>query len=235
MAVTHASINAGKLAFNPLSVGVPVVWLDSKHLTQAGTVTAIVDRAGVSTVAISGGQEPGYSATNASYASAPTFDFTSGSPAVRVTGHGITTGAFTVVIVGDGTDNYWMQDANGTDFMGAGGGSGNKLQISCDAGTYLASSVVSSGVPGVYACVYNGASSKVYTSAKTASASGNAGTLQNLTGVRINVGNAASPSSGGRMAGSIRHFMIFKGALSQADIEYLLAGFGTESGLTIGA
>ncbi len=223
-------------AFDPTVPSGLKVWLDATDLTQAGTVTAITEKAGSgAVVTITGGQEPGYTASNANYANAPTFDFLSGSPAVKITNHGLTTGAFTVVFVGDGTNAaFWMQDANGTSIITAGGGSGNKHLMSSDAGTYLVGTVVESGVPGVSAFVFNGASSKIYDSAHTADASGNAGTLQDLTGVQLVIGNAASPSSGGKMAGSIRHFLLYSGALSPSDIADLLDGAGSESGLSIG-
>ena len=227
-------------AFDPLSVGTPKVWLDATDLTQSGTVTAITNKAGGATITITGGQEPGYTSSNSDYGGAapqPTFDFLSGSPAVKITGHGITTGAggpFSLVFVADGTDNFWFCDANANNFVTAGGGSGNKLQLS-GAGTVLVGGTISSGVPGVYVCVFNGASSKLYTSAHTPDASGDAGAIQDQTGVTFVVGNYGAPSSGGKMAGSIRHFLLYSGALSQDDVDYLLDGFGAAAGITIGA
>ena len=185
------------------------------------------------TLTVPAGKEPTYDAVDANYASAPTLDC-GAAQGIELTTTGLTTTAFTVLIVGDGSTTYWLQDGGGNYLISAGGGSGDKLQINADAATYLVSSTVTDGVPGVYIAVFNGASSKIYTSARTASATGDAGTLADLTGTLIALGGTYNRTGNGLM-GSLRHAMIFAGALSQGDCEYLLTGFGAESGITIGA
>jgi hypothetical protein len=226
-------------AFNPMVIGTPKVWLDSTNLTQgSGIVTAIVDGSSSGTiVTIDASYEPSYTATNINYVNQPTFniDNTGNSQFVRLTNHGITTGAFTVVFVGNGKDRSWMGDGSGNVTVTGGGGSGDKFAITEDASTVLTSTTVAYDVPGVYIAVFNGTSSKLYTSAITATATGTAGPLGDLTGGRINVGNYGSftPSTVTGMNGSIRHFILYSGALNQTDCASLLTNLGAASGLVI--
>ena len=227
-------------SFNPLSLpassGIARLWLDATRCTNTGNgtnVTAVTDRAGgTMTVGVTG-NEPTFNASNVDYAGAPTFDCGAGQ-GFLLTNTGLTTSAFTVVIVGDGTDGVWLQDGNGNYLINAGGGSGDKVQITSAAGPYLVGATAKSGVPGVYILVFNGASSAVYTSAYTADASGDAGGLSDLTDVTIGLFGTYNMSGNGLM-GSARHGLIYTGALSGPDRNYLLNGFGSESGLTIGA
>lgn len=227
-------------AFDPLTLpdtsGTALIWLDPTDCTNTGNgtdVTAVNDKAsGSMTIGLTG-NEPTFNSSNADYANAPTFDCGT-AQGFLLTTTGLTTTAFTVVIVGDGADTPWFQDGNGNYLINAGGGSGNKVQITSAAGPYLVGATAKSGVPGVYVLVFNGASSKVYTSAYTADASGDAGTLSSLSGVTIGLLGTYNMSGVG-LAGSCRHALIYNGALSQTDVEYLLDGFGTESGITIGA
>ena len=227
-------------AFDPLTLpdtsGTALLWLDPTDCTNTGNgtdVTAANDKAsGSMTLGITG-HEPTFNSANADYANAPTFDC-GAAQGFLLTTTGLTTTAFTVVIVGDGTDGVWFQDGNGNYLANAGGGSGNKVQITSAAGPYLVGATAKSGVPGVYVLVFNGASSKVYTSAYTADASGDAGTLSTLSGVTIGLLGTYNMTGNGLM-GSCRHALIYDGALSQTDVEYLLDGFGDESGITIGA
>ncbi len=221
-------------SFDPLSVGTPKLWLDATQLTSTGegtAVTAMVDRASVSTVTISGGQQPTYDAVDANYAGAPTWD-NNGSKVVKITNHGLTNTAITIVIVGDGGDGLWMQDSNGNLTIYGGGGAGAEIGATFNAfGNYIFGGGPAT-TAGVYIAVLNGASSKVYRSALTPT-TGSTGTPSDLTGLTIGVGNSVSP--GGGQVGSMRHVLIYAGALSQANVAYLLAGFGLESGITIGA
>ena len=224
-------------AFDPLSVGTPVCWLDATELTQAlNLVSAIVEKAGVSTVVINALQTPGYTASNADYAGAPTFDFQDLvlAQAARISGHGLTTGAFTLVLVGDGDDGYWLAEPGGSTFVNGGGGAGAEIQATSDAGGNLFLGGGPATTASVFIVVFNGASSKIYRSALTPT-TGNAGALQDLTGGTLTAGNLASATQGAQQGGSTRHLMLFNGALSQANCEYLLNGFGDESGIAIGA
>lgn len=221
--------------FDAMAVGTCLLWIDSTDVTEAeGSVTAVNDKASGSMVAsITGGKEPDYNASNADYADAPTIDCGE-AQGLFLNSTGLTTSAFTVLVVGDGQDSPWFQDGNGNYLISAGGGSGDKPQITADASTYLASTTAASGVPGVYVFVFNGAASKIFTSALTPSATGSSGSPGDLTSVQIAVGGAYNLSGAG-MLGSIRHFAIYDGALSDGDVATLLAAAGEESGITIGA
>ncbi len=223
-------------AVDPTSVTGLLLWLDSTAgVTQAGTVTAWADQSGGSmTVTIPGGKEPTYNASNADYASAATIDCGSNQGAI-LSNLGLTTGPFTIVFVADGTDNSWLGDNSGNYLITSGGGSGNKLQASSNAGSpVLVSSVATSGVPGVYVLVFDGVTtSKIYTSAHTASASGSMGAINDLTGLTLSVGGTYNLGGAGLM-GSLRHFLIYDGVMSPTDVAYLLDGFGSESGISIG-
>lgn len=229
---------SGGSSFNPLSLpessGTGLLWLDATSCTHSGNgtdVTAVVDKAGGSMTIGLTGNEPTYNSANADYANAPTFDCGSAQGFI-LSNTGLTTSAFTVVIVGDGADGIWFQDASGNYLINAGGGSGDKVQITSAAGPYLVGATAKSGVPGVYILVFNGATSAVYTSAHTADASGDAGALSDLSGLNIGLLGTYNMSGVG-LGGSCRHALIYSGALSTADRAHLLDGFGTESGITI--
>ena len=227
-------------AFDPLTLpeasATPLLWLDPTDCTNTGNgtdVTAVVDKAsGSMTIGLTG-NEPTFNSSNADYDGAPTFDCGSAQGFLLST-TGLTTTAFTAVLVCDGQDGVWFQDGNGNYLVNAGGGSGDKAQMTSAAGPYLASTTATSTVPGVYVFVFNGASSLIYTSAETPSASGDAGTLSSLSGVTIGLLGTYNMSGAG-LQGSCRHALIYDGAMSANDVAYLLNGFGDESGITIGA
>jgi len=232
------TLAAGAAAFDPLSVGTPLLWIDAAngvtHTGDGTPVTAIADQAaGTMTVTVPGAKRPTYDLADANYNNAPTIDCGT-AQGIELTTTGLTTTAFTLVMVANGVDNAWMQDGNGNYLVYAGAGTGNDLGITANAATYLATSGNESGVAGVYIFVFNGASSKIYASALTAAASGDAGALADLTGLTVTLGGPSGLVGVGLM-GSIRHAMIYSGALSNADCGYLLTGFGAESVITIGA
>lgn len=230
-------------AFDPES-GVTSVtllrWLDATNLTQGGGVVTAIDDASANDVdpTITGGQEPVYAATDANYANRPTWSCTTGSTKVIRfgTSHGLTSGAFTVVIVGacsSAGSNFAMGGHSGNTWIAGGGGSGDKWQMSSDAAAHTVVSTVTSITPAVAIFVFNGASSKMYVNAATPS-TGNAGTLEDLTSINLMVGNYSTPSSSNGQNAAATHFLIYSGAINQTDAEYLLNGFGAESGITIG-
>lgn len=219
----------------PGSSGTGLVWIDAHpdyHVESGGSISAVTNRAGGSAIlTIDAGDEPGFTAANSSYGGGPTIDIASGD-GIKLTNHGITTNAITLIMVCHGTDAFWFYDANGVLFANAGGGSGDKLQISNDGGTYLVGDIAKSGVPGVYIFVFNGTSSKIYESKRTPK-TGSAGT-PGSAGATIGLASSYDTTGVG-LGGSFRHLLLFTGALSQSDCEYELTGLGAESGLTIGA
>ena len=224
--------------FDPLSVGTPIMWIDATACTvDAGAVSAVTNKAGGGMVITATGHTPTFNEANADYADGPTIDCGS-NQGFQLTNHGLTTGGFTLILVGDGVDTAWLQDANGNYLVSAGGGSGNDLQITSDAATYINTSGSGgneSGVPGVFAFVFAGASSKIFASAETAKVGPtSAGSLSTLSGVSIALGGTYNLSGAG-LGGSIRHALMYSGALSNGDIAYLLNGFAADvTDLTIG-
>ena len=228
--------------FAPLSVGTPLVWYDLAHNTNAaGDVTALPDQSGNGhNATFTGGAEPTYTATNAGFNNLPTMNFPdAGTKRCSVPDLGLTTGAATFLIVCSSYDvtsnGYIMSSSNGAVevFSGTAGGG---VSGTNDAASTLVTGDAIASAAAVLVWVANGASSKLYVSKKTA-VSGPAGS-QNLTGLTLRLGHyGASVSGAGSWAqgGSTAHFMAFNGALSQADVEYLLTGFGVLAGVTIGA
>lgn len=227
------------VAFDPLDLpeasGTALLWLDAADCTNTGDgtpVTAVVDKASGTMVVGVTGNEPTFQAANPDYDNGPTFDCAAAQGFI-LTNTGITGGPWTLVLVCDGTDQVWMQDASGNYLVNAGGGSGDKLQSRADGASLLVGATAVSGVPGVYIIDFDDATSALYTSAETADASGDAGTAASLAGVALGLLGTAAMAGNGLM-GSCRHALIYSGKLSAVDRAYLLNGFGDESGITIG-
>lgn len=226
-----SSKNFQYVGFSPLTVAGLNVWFDASVCTvSGGIVTALPDQSGNGRNAtILAGQEPGYTATNPGYTK-PTIDFVAGTTdAVQVLVHGLTTGPFTMIVVGHGA-NYVVQDANGNTVLDC--AAGTTWRMSSNAFGNIVSGGGPTSTPAVVAAVYNGASSRIYKSKRTP-VTGNAGPLPTMTGLRMNLGNGASPSGAACLNGSIAQFLIYQGALSQVDVEYLVNGFGALHGITI--
>lgn len=225
-------------SFDPSTIAALTLWLDATDLTQGGgIVTAMNNKASPSNdPTITAGQEPIYVASNPSYNGRPTWNCSNGTTKVVQAApacHGLTTGPYTVVIVGQTTDvGNALGDPNGATRIIGGGGTGNKWQMSGDAGTYLASATGVDSSPSVAVFVFNGASSKVYVNSKTPD-SGNGGVVADLSALTLMIGNYGVPSSTQGQDGPTTHFLIYNAALSQANVEYLLDGFGAQCGITI--
>lgn len=224
---------------DPTSVSGLTLWLDATDLTQgAGIVTAMNNKQGGTDPTISGGEEPSYNATNANYNNRPTWkcDAGGGTKVIRAAAaaHGLTTGPYTVVIVGQCSDSgIAMGTPSGNTVVSGGGGTGNKWQASSDASNYLASASGIANAPSVVVVVVNGASSKVYVSSHTPTL-GTMGPAEDMTGVALKIGNYGAPASGLGQDADMTHFLLYTGAKSQVEVEYFLDTFGLESGIAIG-
>lgn len=99
------------------------------------------------------------------------------------------------------------------------------------AGAQLNSGVARSSSPRVYVGEFNGASSKTYVSAKTASITGNAGAA-NLVDLRVGmwVGEGGAP-----LNGKIAEVVIANKVLSAGEMASITAYFGARYNITIGA
>lgn len=221
----------------PEASATPIVWVnpDEGNITLGTppTITGITNLAGgTATIGIPTSKNPELESSNADFANKRAFDVTS-NKGFTIDNHGLTTDPFSVLFVCDGIDNAWFQDANGYYLVNAGGGSGDKLQATSNAGPYGKDNTVGvSGVAGVYIVVFTGTNAAKLYASKTTPATDDCGTLHDLTNVLLTVGGPAGLSGGG--LGKLRHFMLFDGALSAADAEYLLLGFEEESGVAVG-
>lgn len=233
-------VSVSNVSFDPLSYGTPILWLDASDLTPTpvggSKVQSINNRVpGGPTPLILGTEQPDYSAMEADY-NGPVWSIANAGNAqcIRLSGHGLTNGAFTVVFVGDVGPNYLLGDPNGNSLIAGGGGGGAEIEISSDGfGTTLLGGGPATD-PNVIIMVFNGtgSNSKIYRSDHTAT-SGSAGTLSDLTGLELIIGNAAPPTIGSGQGGRTRHFLIYNGVLSPADCGDILDGFGAECGIAI--
>jgi hypothetical protein len=219
-------------AFDPLSVGTPLVWYDLGICTQGGgIVTALPDQSGNAEHAtVPGGSEPTYTATNAGYNNLPTMGFpVADTKYVATPDLGQTTGATSFVIVCDADNGYAFSASNALAEVYDNGVSNGSND---DGVTNLIGASIAS--PSVVVYIANGASSKLYVSAHTA-VTGAAG-AQDLTGQTIRLGHyGAALGALWAQSGDTAHFLVYAGALSQDDVEYLLDGFGTLADIAIGA
>lgn len=228
--------------FEPLSVAGCKVWYDLAQNTNAGgVVTALPDQSGnARNATIAGGSEPTYTASSAPFGNKPVMTFPpSDAKAVASPDLGITTGARTFVFVGDigvtGANNMAFSDSGGTLWL-RGNGTGLGIEVTPDGTVNIIADTAAStlSTPMVVIWVNNGASSKLYVSALTPTT----GTtpILDMTGLSVTLGNYAAGPPGATWAqdGSTAQFLVYDSALSQADCEYLLEGFGAQHGITIG-
>lgn len=231
-------LSSGFSYWSPDSISGLTLWLDATSVTQGGGIVTAMHNKGSTLVdpVITPGAEPTYSASNANYGNRPTWKCSTGA-ARRITAaapcHGLAAAPYTIVMVGQcGDSNYAVGTGNGS-YVAGGGGSGNKWQGIFSSSWLVSSSGVTNS-PSVMILVVNGASSKIYVNAKTAT-SGTMGAGQSLAADTVYVGNHDASSTTLNQNGDTTHFLMYNGALSQADCEAILVGLGAESGITIGA
>lgn len=97
------------------------------------------------------------------------------------------------------------------------------------AGSFMDSTVAYTSSPVIFGAIVNGNSSKTFLSADTATATGAAGAhaLQGLT-------LGAAFSGGAPLNGKIAEFLAFSGALSQPNINKVMAYLGARYSITVG-
>jgi hypothetical protein len=223
--------------FDPLSISGCVIWYDATYLTQGGgIVTAITNKGTGGNPTINAGEEPAYTASNGSYNNRPTWKCgTAATKVIRAANtHGMTTGARTIVVVGQCSNTgYALGTPSGNTNVAGGGGSGDKWQGTSDAfGTILVSGSGLANNPSVMIIVLNGGSSSIYVSSTTAT-TGGSGALEDLTSSTIMIGNYGGPTAATGQDGDTTHFLIYNAALNLTQCTYLLNGFGAQSGITI--
>jgi hypothetical protein len=235
------AINSSQRAssFSPLSFSDLAVWYDLRNATQSGGVLTSLPDSSPNAYhgASSGGGWPSYTASNASYGNKPTMDLPAVNTKRVVTPTlGLGTSPYTIFTVGSiGIANGYLCSADDTN---------DCAQIFRSAAAIAFSSSFSPGTKAiaggtaananVIVAVANGASSKLYVSANTAVATGDAGS-PDLTGNVHYLGNYRSANTAFDQTGSTAQWGIIRHACTQAEVEQLLAFFGALHGITIGA
>ncbi len=225
--------------FDPMggvSSGTINLWYDLGYATAstAGLLTVLPDQSGNSRDAvISGGTAPTYTAANTSFNSIATMNFAASDTKKVVTPDlGIKTGPFTVVTVvstaASATNKYAVSFATANVYSDG----YNIWETTNDESTLLAGGASGAATASVIVTVYNGASSRIYNSS-VIPVYNTAGTQPDQTGLTATLGNYHTTNSAKSLAGSIAHVLVYNGALSQRDCEYLLYGFGAKAGVTI--
>lgn len=218
--------------FDPTSITGLTFDLDPRDATESGGSMTVLPGA-----TITAGEEPAYTAANASYGSLPTWDVVATADAVRLSAgqHGFTTGPYTIVFVGDvGSGSKFCLGSLSGLYAYGGAGAGAEIGISGNSlGTILAGGGPAS-TPSVFVFVFNGASSKVYRSAKTPS-TGSSGTTPDLSAAELVLSNYSIPAIANAQTGGTARVLGYTGALSQGDCEAILDGLGALYGISIGA
>ena len=212
-----------------------VTYYTARHCTQgAGIITAMPDSKGTNTGVITGGQEPGYTAANASYNNYPTMDFPAAdTKRVATTNAGGIAGATpnSTVTVGSISGNgarLFSDNAGNLEITQQPGA----LDCSGD-GTVTSVVGVTTTSPQVLVFVDNAAGSKLFQSAQTPITGTTA--VANLTGLTLGIGNyAAGYAAGFSQNGSTAEWLLFSGALSTSDADYVSVGYGKIYNITIG-
>lgn len=219
--------------FDPSTITGLTFDLDIRDATAGGGVITAIPGA-----TITGGEEPGYVASDADYANLPVWEILRvTAQAIRLTSgqHGFTTGPYSLAFVGECGDSWLLAEPGGNVNITGSGGSGDKYQMTGDAATWLAdSSGSAASVPGVIVFVFDGASSKIYKSRLTAT-SGDSGTTPSLAATNVVIGNYSTPSSSLGMNGRGARLVGWDKALSNTEAGDILNGFGTLYGISIGA
>lgn len=215
--------------FNPLVVSGCRLWYDAAHVTVVdGSTTAIPDQSGNGRDATVTGVLA-YTATNASYDDGPTINRADATDEIAMPDLGLTTGAFTLVFVGDApaaAANFLIRITGGVDIRAQ----SSKYRASEDGGaTELEVDEADTTVPVVLVVVYNGAASRVYASS-LGPAVGSTGPLPDLTGLGGYIGDVLGGGFGDL---NMRHGLVYDGAKSPAEVDILLNGFGVESNIAI--
>ncbi len=216
-------------AIDPMTVSGLKLWYDASAVTVVGgSVTAIPDQSGNARNATVSGTLT-YTATNAAYNNGPTINRADATDLIHMPNMGLTTGPFTVVLVGDAVAagyNYMMTD-NGFDLRAQAG----MWRISANGGiTLLDSAAMTVTNPTVIVAVVNGASSKLYASSRTP-VTGTAGTAADMTAVGFYVGDVNTAGGSGDI--NFRHALVYDGAMAQSDAAGILQWFGNESAIAI--
>lgn len=233
-------LNAPSSAVAPWQKSLPglLAWYraDASAVTLNGSnVSAWADQSGNGDTArnatqATGANQPAYNTSNASYNAKPTITFTGTVWLATGTWSVAPSQPLTILVVGNsgGGVNAYFHDNVGTGQV-ATLEHGDSSGVQILAPTTLSSSV-RGNVPAVIYSIFNGGSSKIGVSAKTASVSGAAG-ANGATGLVI----GSYQGHTNQLGGPIAEIIVCSGALSQTNINTAMTNLGAYYNLSIGA
>ena len=229
---------AGISITSPLQLSGIAAWYRMDLLvTQAGTVSAWGDSSGTgdankNLAQATAGKRPTYTAADAAYNNQPTATYAAASlqELDSAAWAAALTAPYTMFVVGNSDGAATAQGlvgdpTNVVQFVLRNGGAG----INIYAGAFLNAGMADSASPKIWAAVVNGASSTIYDSAKTAKATGNAGS-NSLSRVFAGV-----DATGHYLNGKIAEIIVYSRALSAAEINAVMNYCGSRYAITVGS
>lgn len=225
--------------FSPIAItGIAAWWRGDLGKTIATGVSQWNDQSGIgdtnrNLVQAVGAKQPTVNATDAAYNNQTTLSFASAS-SQQLDSAGNWSAAlsqpYSIFLVGqDGGAGFqgWASNTASSVAINYGNGSANMVMY---AGSFLASTLGAVATPKMVGATFDGASSKIYESARTPRNTGAAGAtaLAQLT-------LGANPGAGIFLNGKIAEAVVYSKALSVGEIDSLSTYFSSRYGLTIGA
>ena len=177
--------------------------------------------------------QPTLNMVDSAYNNQPTVSFSNAAHSALVSGTFANAVAqpFTVVLVGnsagDGQDRIFLISLGSVVEMRLNQFGGT---FSIYAGSDFASSTTDTSAPRIFGTIFDNTTSAIYISAKTAAATGTAGT-NSLTDITL--GYNADLTEG--LDGKIAEVLVYSAALTQAEVNAVLAYLGTRYGIAIGS
>lgn len=228
----------GAKAFTPLSLSGLVAWYRADLGVTGSPVSAWADQSGTgdankNLVQATGTKQPTLNASDAAYNNQATLSFASASTQQLVSGiwSAALTSPKTILFIGNFSGAAVLQYALDGLAVNTAAISNNAaaVNIVINSGAGLSSVVANNGVPQAIVGVYQVAGA-IYDNAKTAIASGSAGTSSS-TGLTVgSAGNLGAP-----LNGKIAEIAAWSRALSAAEVAQLLAYAGSRYSIAIGA
>lgn len=216
---------AGLVARYRADLGTTVATGVSQWLDQSGSARTVTQA--------TGSKQPTLNASDAAYNGQSTLSFVPANSQELDSGTWASISQpYSIFIVGNisGTLDQGLVGGTSSIVEVRGNSSGGATKNTLYAGSFLNSSVAADNLPTVFGCLFNGASSSVWVSAKTANATGAAGTNA-LADFQIGKDGAGNHFLNGKMA----EICVYNVALTTGNISSLFDYFGNRYGITIGA
>jgi hypothetical protein len=237
-----ASAGLGVTSFTPRSIAGCIWWLraDQGITLNGANVSAWADISGIgdpnrNATQATGAQQPPFNPSSTALGNRPAVTFTAGS------GQVLNTGAFSIAPSDPCTVFFAgkMGTATSTRAFGALVGNNDRAfdynAVTGAIGLTESATLTTTLTPTVaiaVVCVFNGASSKLFISAKTAVATGNVGTAPTVTG--FSVGNVNSGGANTTFGGDMGEIGAYGRALSDSEAGQLIGYLGQRYSIAIG-